>query len=501
MIALQLTNAAEMVFSATPATEGRQHTLDFIPGQALWGALAARIYAHPVHRARAFELVHAGVLRVSPGFPLTRAGQPAFPWPQCLQHPKHESERVEDGRKTRRLWNTLDGALVESERKQTEPPKGQFIAADLDLARPARRDRGKAAIQPGGRRAATAQFFQYELLDADASWLAWIDADDPADLEIAALLLDGAVLQLGRSKRREYGGDVTVTVRRDWVPALPRADRGTEVVVWCLSDVALPDCCGGIDLAPEPERFGIPGFHGRLDRVRSLIATRRYAPFNAFLRARDREHAVIEAGSVLVYTDASAPAAGFDKPIGLWRERGLGIVWVNAPVLNTDGKIGALTTSRSAGNAAEAPEPSPKAEADSVLLAVLRARAARVQDATSVTEGVGNLFALLRAQQTDLAEAGEAVPGASQWSRVANVAGAAGQLAELQDGLFNPANGICVGVTNREWQVFYPTLRSLIGAAAQRPADFRRFSDEALCTVLQRAARKMAAAARKDADR
>ena len=116
MIALELNSATEMVFSATSASEGAQHSLGYIPGQALWGALAARIYADPTLRARAFNLVHSGGLRISPGFPLGASKQPAFPWPQCLQNPKHEPNST-------RIWNTLDGALMEPARVQTEPPK------------------------------------------------------------------------------------------------------------------------------------------------------------------------------------------------------------------------------------------------------------------------------------------------------------------------------------------------------------------------------------------
>lgn len=473
MIRFRLRNAAEMVFSAVPATEGGHRALSYIPGQTLWGAFAARVYADLSLRARSFDLVHSGRIRFSPGFPLAPDGTPAFPWPQCLQYPKHESPGNQGEFKIRRLWNAIEGSMKEEgQRVQTEPPKGQFISASGEIAKPARHERGKSAIEPGDRRVATAQFFQYEHLEGGTDWIFWIDADDPTDAEIAAGVLERAPLSLGRSKRREYGGEVTLErIGGDADPVGSSAGASAYTVIWCLSDVALTNVRGMPVLTPSGCELGIEGFDGTLSATRSLISTRRFAPWNMYLRSRDREVSVIEAGSVLVYDNpTSVDPAAFANGLGLWRERGLGIVSVNPALLNTAGQW-PRDSRQATPKKVVAADVGEKIEVPAQygpLLDRLRARAARrdsdKQIDTTATEIEAQLKSLIgRALQT------ATVPHASQWSRVADAAErAAGNLGGFEAALFDhtPMHGqslpICVGTGKESWNSLRGPLRACI---------------------------------------
>ena len=488
MIGLRIENQRDMVFSATPASEGDHATLGYIPGQVLWGALAARVYGSARPRSQAFELVHAGGIRVSPGFPMAPSGAPAFPWPQCLQERKHAKGGGA-------MWNTLTGLLREPDatgeqhRVQTEPLKRSFLAADQSLVRPARAERGKTAIEEGGRRVDSGRYFQYEHLTSGHAWVAWLDGDDSAALhDLANLLVDG--VRLGRSKLREFGGEAKVAEIPDWTD--PRSGQWKEraerrLVLWCLSDIAIVDHFGTPDLAPIPSSFRLPEFEGQLDAVSSLISTRRFAPYNTWLGTRDREIAVIEAGSVLVYQlDRPLSLAAFRNGVGLWRERGLGVVWPNPPML-VESKTLQVTRcdQRSAGSPAESTQAALPAMWEN-LLPTLQARADAMVDGRQVTSLAQEITHELK-RAIDTASLQGETPGPSQWSQVAAAAARSGTAGKLLQSLFE-TDKICAGKANQMWCFIAPTLRRRLDPA--RAAEPRQ--QRMVLTALQRAARGIA---------
>ena len=306
MIALRLFNHEEMVFSATPATVGGHDAVLNIPGSALWGAALARLYAATPKDEKAIEALWLGKVRLSPGFPLTHERCPAFPMPQTFQEPKHEKGGIDNDRITDKLWNTRFGECKDKQngdRIQTEAIKRTFLAADGSVAKPNASERGKAAVIEGDRRVEIGQFFQYEHLAAGQHWLAWIDfdADAEAEAERVAAVLTGRRLALGRSKRREFGGDVEVTRVKDWHDprnfGVAQVGDGAEngLVLWCLSDLALADDYGTPILAPKPEALGISA-KGSLDKAKSQITTRRNTPHKHQNAAPPSHPAVIAGG-------------------------------------------------------------------------------------------------------------------------------------------------------------------------------------------------------------
>ncbi len=87
--------------------------------------------------------------------------------------------------------------------------------------------------------------------------------------------------------------------------------------------------------APAPAVFGLPAGSEFL-ASESAVSTRRYAPWNAHLGRRDLERQAIEAGSVLSYQIPHGIDVGLLKLnclVGLWREVGLGRVWLAPEML------------------------------------------------------------------------------------------------------------------------------------------------------------------------
>lgn len=463
MKALKLTNSADVAFSASSASTGGHRTLGHVPGSALWGVVAADRYRTTGRSA--FDVAHSGDLRVSPAFPLV-GGKPAFPAPQTLRRPKHDPGG--------QAWNTVwrwDGA--------GETFKGAYVTGDGDIVRPSLADRGKAAMHSGERRAADGEYFQYEHLDRGQDWLAWVDGEGA---EEAAAALSGHTLRLGRSRMPEYGGAFACEMLATWED--PRSDQwaetaemGKPLVLWCLSDLACVDERGSPTLTPMAADLGVGDFPGQLDPGRSAISGRRYAPWNTYLNAPDREHAVIEAGSVLVFElEGEVKLDLFREGCGRWRERGLGLVWPNPPLLMMADPVlrdlGVSKRSESLEGGTNRGLP----EAEARVVAALRDR----RDARKERDAIANETKRLTATILKTLEAaksrGELTPGPSQWAQLATIAEGKQDLVAALFGK-QPAPpstridyGLCVGQANLDWQAVEPTLRRIVESGAHRQA-------------------------------
>lgn len=530
MIAIILRNEEEVVFSASSASEGGHATLAHIPGAALWGALAARVYSGG-KKADTFEWLHSGKVRISPGFPVTQSGGLAFPLPQTFQGPKHERDKGIEritanangghAKLTAAMRNSChrdvnaetdhdahDGN-EKTERVALDVLMGWYVAADGSMVKPNVRERGKAATDPGARRVLAGQFFQYEHLQPHQDWLVWIDADDTAIEQELAGELTKRPLVLGRSKRREFGGTFFAKCVENWVD--PRQaqfleNAQGELILWCLSDLALVDGYGTPNLAPEPADFGIAGFTGRLHKTRSAINSRRYAPFNTFLRAGDREHAVIAAGSVLIYRlDQPLDRSLFRHGLGLWRERGLGLVWPDAPMLLASRPHKKITDVAASGFVRPL---QPRVDHAGVtatsndqikLLDSLREYANGRRDARLVADAAVRLKKTLISQLRNAEKQGGETPGSSQWSEVAQQAKRSRTVADLDHALLKDSGepgqrGCCVGPANRNWDTMRKQLRQMIdslgGIDALLKPDERR--ERVFLHAFARAARGLA---------
>lgn len=476
MIGLRLHNRFDAVFPAGAASVGGQASLGHPPGAALWGVAAGAAYRDPT--ADTFARVHSGRLRVTPAFPLIDDA-PAFPWPECLLEPKHvPSATREAGRLAPAVWNTIH--LAGARPGPGEGLKGWYLTPSGRVTSTDAGERGKTAVKPGERRAASGEYFQYEHLQAGQDWLAWIEGDDE---RAAVVALAARPLRLGRSSLQEYGGGFTVTARLPGF-ADPRARELSQtapadgrLILWCLSDLACVDDWGLPNLAPTPADLGVGPFEGLLNRALSVITTRRHAPWNTWLDGPDRELATIAAGSVLVYDlRAEIDLDRFSQGCGRWRERGLGLVWPNPPILadlhpgaassaGADGDVRSADP-RLAAPGDDAPATHELQPEDQAVFALLeRAADRRVVD-------VGR-DAAARDYETRLTGALHALPpddprpGASQWALFAQAVEVDGHdPAALRRALVEPKTGMCARAADRDWAGLLPLIATILDEAA-----------------------------------
>lgn len=167
--------------------------------------------------------------------------------------------------------------------------------------------------------------------------MATVEIDGDVGHEVVGAIrkrLNGATLRLGRARGTSYGGEYAVSVEADAAEDRVLAEGISGIVlVLALSDLAILDDLGVPTAMPDAATFGLG--NARFLGSRSALRLRRFAPWNAHLNTRDVERQVIEAGSVLAYELQTplATAVPCRQTVGLWREAGLGRVWLNPPIL------------------------------------------------------------------------------------------------------------------------------------------------------------------------
>jgi hypothetical protein len=335
---LVLTATEAAVFSERGATEGEHRTLAHPTGAALLG-WAARSY-ETFNEADRFTVFHSGAVRFSNAMPITDDGKVAFPAPRLLTEHKHARGGIFAD-------NLVLGALRVGRKPRDDDQwesinRDLFVTGDGEVVDPDLAGRLRTATLGGA--AAEGQLFGYQLISPTKSprYAATLEADDLSD-EAWSYLIDTfkrPIVSLGRASNTAHGGGYVCEVNEGGLDIWPHgaiAAGTSRVRVWVLSDLALVNDHGGPCFQPAPEEVGLPP-GGRLDGVDSAIGLRRYAPWNGKLRCRDLERQVIAAGSVLTYVyDTPLPGIVLNPgPFGLWRETGLGRVWVAPPLLAGD---------------------------------------------------------------------------------------------------------------------------------------------------------------------
>jgi CRISPR-associated protein Csx10 len=444
---LLLTLRDDLVASASPATEGGHESLDFIPGAMLLGAAAARLYGE-LPPADAYILFHSGTVRFGDGLPVGQDGAIGYPMPLCW-HERKGTPASAGGRvvaeRVRNFQHFQHGRFAGGE--QPKQLREGHVGLDGQLANVKKTLRMKTAIDPESGRVAESQLFGYEAISAGQSFHARIEADPdlPEALwqRLTTVFSDGELL-LGRSRSAEYG--------RVWVdldappPAWPAAGEAHDgrLTLWCISELALMDERGQPTLEPTPERLGLG--QGNVDWKASFLRFRSYAPWNAHRCAYDLERQVIRRGSVITLGLDAMPTAdrlaGLTAGVGLWREAGLGQVWVNPPLLATVHPV----FSGAAGS--ELPVTIPP-RPDHPLIHWLEeqqgrgeARRKAEKRARELVEALGERYRLARTY-AGLPDGAPIGPSPSQWGSVLANAKEAGDREELHRALFEGASAIC----------------------------------------------------------
>jgi len=447
---------SDTVISESSSTAGVHSSLDYLPGACLLGACAAAIYKD-LSPAESFLVFHSGKVRFGNAYPMTESGVPAIPVPAAWHCFKGESPS-KDGMLTTSIINQINYKMTkEDEEKQPKQMRdGYFTLCGL-APRVETGYRLKTAVDRKSKKAAESQLFGYEHLSAGSRW--WFELNCDADVvprlvqKIQTALLGS--IRLGRSRTAEFGRATVVAA--DGAFGLSQSlGNSNRITLYCLSDLALRDGgSGALTLIPDGSHFGLTGVV--LDKMRSFIRTRSYAPFNGTRCANDLERQVISKGSVITFVKCDnqpfdgAEIAVLQKRLscgtGLYLQDGLGRLLLNPAFLDGDRFV--------AGGTLRLASPVIKSQNVAYTSELTEWLAAKSTDATGDKEIVAQVekwAGILKNAIRNLAKVDLPYPGNSQWGTVRSVSGTRAQIESLLFCETKGEEGFCVhGVSKAQW--------------------------------------------------
>lgn len=336
---LQITLLDDVVFSASSATTGGHRSLDYVPGSALLGWAASKLYSK-VAQEQAFWIFHSGSLRFGNGLPVTASGAIGYPMPFCWHHPKGVTYSLGDTRLDGTKISNAQFGLHMNGRQPVQMTEG-YVGTDGTFSQPLRQYRMKTSIELVKARAEVGGLFGYEALRAGQRFVAQLKADEnrPDAKELVdrvCEVFDQDIARFGRSRRSEYG-KAFVSVDGGAPSLLIETEKvENKLTIWTTSDLALLDTYGTPCFQPSAQEISPDLPPGRLIPEKSFMRTRVYSPYNGYLRRHMEERSVISQGSILCFDLDNPPSqevlSALDKGLGAYQEAGLGQVLLN-PIL------------------------------------------------------------------------------------------------------------------------------------------------------------------------
>ncbi|NLI30983.1 MAG: hypothetical protein GX423_13030 [Nitrospiraceae bacterium] len=449
-IPFRITLLSDASFSDRARTAGGHETRPYIPGSALLGACAARLY-RDLSADDAFTVFHSGKVRFMNAYPVAFSGEASsvaeeetVPMPFSL----HRQKGVEHAPALNFIRFTPDELQEMTDKGiQHQQIRRGFLGLQGSEVGTKTTYRLKTAIDRAmGGRAAEGQLYGYEALEGGTVWHGAICFDDDVQV-VQKQVLDGlnGDIRLGKSRTAEFGQARFEVLQKRQMQGTKAAVEDGRVVLYCKSDLALTDPVTGMPtLTPQAEHFCLPA-DSRFDASSSFVRTRSYAPFNGQRRAFDCERYVISAGSVLVFDVKSAVSDDcvrvLSAGVGDYLAEGLGDILLNPSFLRDRETALVKKEIFRADKGAAAP-----AMIDSELRARLLERRIRRLRGNVTEEALGHVSFVLKHCPVK-----DGFPGKSQWSQVRTIAQKARTMQELMDGLFGD-KGLCVhGVSKTKW--------------------------------------------------
>jgi hypothetical protein len=502
-----ITLLEDVIVSQRAAMIGGHNSLDYLPGATLLGACAARLYAR-LSEQQAYTVFHSGQVRFGNALPLSDTNRFCYPMPLCWHQQKSGETAIVVNRsqvdfKQLQPKNLLNYQLEKyPERIQPQQLRSGYIALDGRVTQPAPNLRMKAAIDPKTGRAIIDQLFGYTSLPQGMRFGFILEADK----EVPKTLFNQVVetlnsrLQIGRSRSAEYGN--VMVANADWTEddKTRQPEKKTqEITLWLLSDLALLDKWGQPTLLPTTQDLGLPD--GQLVLEKTFIRSRRYAPFNSHYRRRELERTLLSMGSVLHFglnkpTEIQSLIKKLQAGVGLYRQAGLGQVWVNPLLLRTHQP--SLETALTV-ETARAPDPPKTPLAKWLLAHVVQTSQAQVIEETA-EKWIKTLRLLYRSAQL-LTSAPEGVlvgPSPTQWGRVLELAKTPNLTAtDIRTLLFTDERAICKK-HDPDWttQIFLENHKDLQNFRQWLQQQVEATPDEELPILLSQVARRAVSLAR-----
>ena len=307
------------VFSRANANEGQQLSHAGPTGASLWGWAIGQLKGDPV----TLKALLSGKISFSDAVPLIDDATPAFMRPAVLFSPKQakagETPPIDKDKDKDKDKGFHPSALRigmkayrEDYNKAEDRQPQAFAPLHMSLALDGIAPVGKGHRLRSGHKDGKAEdkkLFGYQhIAPKITKYRAVIEA--PGGFPDGLVEVFQHRLFLGKARNNGYGGGYKVTAApgADFLPAQTIPNKATIARIWCLSDMALYDDWGRLNVEPCAAEFGLPK-SWKLCRTESAVTTRRYAPWDSAIQGHESEILVVEAGSVLAFVGAALEEA------------------------------------------------------------------------------------------------------------------------------------------------------------------------------------------------
>ena len=332
----------DLSLGVTSATVNSANTLDYIPGSAIMGALASKIYSEstPDIITMADELFQKNEAFFSnclPLFPLNNNPSKlarALPVPLCLHSAKNDAaKRINRSAENDNLDKTIQWKQI-----RTGYITDSFFDFSFNTVEKSAITR--TAIDSCTYTAQEGKLFTQEFIHKGQSFLGYVECDDSFK-SIIMQLFDDKVIRLGRSRGSEFGrAQIKMIEAKDISSNYSPVPDSKHLFIWCISNIEFYDTEYGIPTA-VPRADNIIGMQikAEFNASRSFIRTENVRNFNRKRGGFDGEKLLVKAGSVICF-DLESTLSKEDlikiqqNGIGLNRQQGYGEIIVNPDWIN-----------------------------------------------------------------------------------------------------------------------------------------------------------------------
>lgn len=340
-----ITAQSGLIFSEQAGTVDTHKTCDYIPGSALWGALAAQWYRqqgrdNPDLQALAWQLWHSDAVTLSNAYISAVQGvtpQRLLPVPRMWQQNKHAPDK-------RSVFNMLRYQPPSDGSFQRLPCPLTYIASkthqaisELDTPivpyQHVIRDFSvKAGIDFATKTAEEGKLYSYQFIAPEQTFIGKLTFSDTLGVSERSAIVELLVNTrfLGKSRASEFGQVRVSLIDAPEPVSVTDASSAQPTVIWCISDMLLPNSFETHAL------FGYERNHAlqqaSINWEQSYVSRRKIRPFNQKRGGFDSEQTLIQKGSVIVLNASLSSqdcAAIMAKGIGMDLCKGHGEVVVN----------------------------------------------------------------------------------------------------------------------------------------------------------------------------
>ena len=318
----RLTTIDPVILSQSTATTNNHQGLDYIPGSAMLGLVANKIYASLAEQD-SWQMFHSGAVQFGNAY-ADIEGEVCLPLPASWHYEKGQST-AKDGQLSPDVVNHASGDIDIT--KQYKQCRTGYVSRSGLMASIKQGMVTKTALERTGS-VKDGSLYSYTYIDKNQHFIGAVECCDDAQRQMIAQAFEGN-LRLGRARGSEFG-----RVRVELLPSVEPSvvSVSTSLTLWCISDCQCIDKLGLPTYTPALSDL-VGGAIGTLNRDRSFIRSHKVTRFNQARGGFDSEQLVISKGSVLVFDDVSMTQAQLeqlrDTGMGLNRQQGLGAVVIN----------------------------------------------------------------------------------------------------------------------------------------------------------------------------